>query len=138
MENFNSKILLNHAIDILKNASINDHEWSVGGGTVLNHYYHHRLSKDIDVFIGDIQMLSLLSPRFNDRAEDSLDYDEMANYISLTYPEGKLDFIVGAQLSKFKQQKKLFMGHEFDALQRHYTELEYNYNHLQSQYKKNN
>ena len=67
----NSKILLQKAIDILEEADIKDDEWAVGGGTVLAHYYNHRISKDIDIFINDIQLLTLLSPRFNDMSEDA-------------------------------------------------------------------
>ena len=105
----NSKILLQKAIDILEAADIKDDEWAVGGGTVLAHYYNHRISKDIDIFINDIQLLTLLSPRFNDMSEDAADYDEMATYISLTYPEGKIDFIVGSQMSEFLPKKQFFL-----------------------------
>ena len=30
------------------------------------YYYNHRLSKDIDIFIDDMQLLNSLSPGFND------------------------------------------------------------------------
>ena len=110
MENFNSKILLQHAIKILKETPIKEHEWAIGGGTVLAYFYHDRLSKDIDIFIQDLQLLSSISPRFNEQAENAIDYDEMTNYISLTYPEGKVDFISGAQLSRFQPQKRFFAG----------------------------
>ena len=112
MDNSNSKILLNRAIKILDYADIDISSWAIGGGTVLAHYYNHRLSKDIDIFIDDMQLLNSLSPRFNDISESADDYDEMANYISLAFPEGKVDFIVGSQLTDFKSQKQLFLGHE--------------------------
>lgn len=66
MDNSNSKILLNRAIKILDYAGIDISSWAIGGGTVLAHYYNHRLSKDIDIFIDDMQLLNSLSPRFND------------------------------------------------------------------------
>lgn len=112
MDNSNSKILLNRAIKILDYANIDINSWAIGGGTVLAHYYNHRLSKDIDIFIDDMQLLSSLSPRFNDISENADDYDEMANYISLAFPEGKVDFIVGSQLTNFKSQKQLFLGYD--------------------------
>ena len=92
-----SQILLERASRILENTSMELADWEIGGGTVLAHYSQHRLSKDIDIFIDDVQKLSSISPRFNDAAEDALDYDEMTNYISLTFPEGKVDFIKCAQ-----------------------------------------
>lgn len=107
-----SQILLERASRILENTSMELADWEIGGGTVLAHYFQHRLSKDIDIFIDDVQKLSSISPRFNDAAEDALDYDEMTNYISLTFPEGKVDFIVGAQLSDFKSKKQDFLGKE--------------------------
>ena len=112
MDNSNSKILLNRAIKILDYADIDISSWAIGGGTVLANYYNHRLSKDIDIFIDDMQLLNSLSPRFNDISENADDYDEMANYISLAFPEGKIDFIVGSQLTDFKSQKQLFLGHK--------------------------
>lgn len=112
MDNSNSVILLNKAIDILDYANISIDSWAIGGGTVLACYYNHRLSKDVDIFIDDMQLLNSLSPRFNDISENADDYDEMANYISLSFPEGKIDFIVGSQLTDFMPQKQFFLGHE--------------------------
>ena len=45
MDNSNSKILLDRAIKILDYANIDISSWAIGGGTVLAHYYNHRLSK---------------------------------------------------------------------------------------------
>lgn len=106
----NSKILLKNALEILKEASIDIDQWAIGGGTVLAYYYNHRLSKDIDIFIDDVQFLSKVSPRFNDNADEAIDYDETGNYVSLTYPEGKIDFIAGTQISKFHPKKQYFLG----------------------------
>lgn len=108
----NSKNLLCKAMNILKAAHVKINEWAVGGGTVLAYYYNHRISKDIDIFINDIQLLGYLSPRLNDFSEAAIDYDEMTNYISLTYPEGKIDFIVGSQLSAFAPKKQSFLEKE--------------------------
>ena len=38
-------------LEYLKSASIPLGEWSFGGGTALMLYYHHRTSKDIDIFL---------------------------------------------------------------------------------------
>lgn len=106
----NSKILLERAVAALAAASIKEDQWAVGGGTVLAAYYNHRLSKDIDIFINDAQYLAELSPRFNEECESALDYDEMSNYISLSFPEGKIDFIAAGQISGFKPHKGEFFG----------------------------
>ena len=55
MDNSNSKILLDRAIKILDYANIDISSWAIGGGTVLAHHYNHRLSKDIDIVIDDMQ-----------------------------------------------------------------------------------
>ena len=106
----NSEVLLEYAVKALENASINYSQWSIGGGTVLASYYNHRLSKDIDVFINDAQFLTELSPRFNDATDSVLDYDEMSNYISLTYLEGKVDFIAAPQITIHPPKMRSFFG----------------------------
>lgn len=106
----NSKILLKHAIKALSETTISPNQWSIGGGTVLAAYYNHRLSKDIDVFISDAQFLSRLSPRFNEECCTALDYNEMSNYISLSYMEGKVDFIVAGQLTRHQAKLQSFFG----------------------------
>lgn len=105
----NSKVLLQRATQILDIANVAKDSWAIGGGTVLSFYYNHRLSKDIDIFIDDPQLLSSLSPRVNDVAEGASDYDEMATYISLAYPEGKIDFIVASQITDFPPKKYSFL-----------------------------
>ena len=89
----NSEILLERAIKSLEEASIKDDLWAVGGGTVLSSVYGHRLSKDIDIFISEPQLLSRISPRFNPVTEEALDYEETNSFVSLTFPEGKIDFV---------------------------------------------
>lgn len=108
----NSKKLLYYAIDILEEGSVSLNNWSIGGGTILANTYNHRMSKDIDVFLNDAQQLSSLSPRFNSKSENALDYNEMSQYISLTFPEGKVDFIVGPQITNFPAEKQQFLGRE--------------------------
>ena len=73
--------------------------WSLGGGTVLMLEYRHRLSKDIDIFLPDPQLLGYFSPRLNDVIEADVErYDEQAEYIKLIYDDGEIDFIVAKPL----------------------------------------
>lgn len=106
----NSKYLLEYVIETLNIGNIPEDKWSIGGGTVLAAVYNHRLSKDIDVFIEDVQFLTELSPRFNGKSEEALDYQEMSQFISLTYKEGKVDFIASPTITKFEAVKKNFFG----------------------------
>lgn len=108
----NSKKLLKYAIDALQEGGVPEDQWAIGGGTVLASIYNHRLSKDIDTFISDVQYLSALSPRFNNCTEAAFEYNEMSNYISLTFPNGKVDFIASPQITTFSPQKGNFLGEE--------------------------
>lgn len=108
----NSEILLDRAIKIIDEASIDSRYWDVGGGTVLSTIYNHRLSKDIDVFINDVQLLETVSPKFNE-PDDLLNYAEGNGiYYSLTFPEGKVDFIASPQLTKFKSMNTNLFNHD--------------------------
>ena len=55
-------------------------------------------------------MLSGISPRFNSVTEEALDYEETNSFVSLTFPEGKIDFVNASQISDFKPEKKNFLG----------------------------
>jgi hypothetical protein len=60
----------------------------------------HRLSKDIDAFITDLQYIPILSPRLGGEDVWTCDtYDEAANHLKLVYPEGEIDFIVAAPIT---------------------------------------
>jgi len=48
--------LLAHAlrlVEVIDKHGINNPFWTFGGGTVLMLRYHHRVSKDIDIFVPD-------------------------------------------------------------------------------------
>ena len=107
----NSKFLLEKALDILNEADFQEGQWAVGGGTVLSEIYHHRLSKDIDIFIDDIQLISTLSPKINDVSSEALYYNEGSQFVSLTYREGKVDFIASPQITKFSAKEMDFYSH---------------------------
>ncbi|MBI2754370.1 MAG: nucleotidyl transferase AbiEii/AbiGii toxin family protein [Betaproteobacteria bacterium] len=88
-------------IDSVEKAGITLSDWSFGGGTVLMRRYRHRFSKDVDIFILDPQYLGYLSPHLNDTAEEMTDdYTLQANFLKLQFPEGEIDFVVSAPLTK--------------------------------------
>lgn len=74
-------------------------DWSLGGGTALMLQYHHRVSRDIDIFLHDAQYLTFLSPRLSDVAEHvSRSYLETSSFVKLYLDEGEIDFIVAPNL----------------------------------------
>jgi len=75
-------------------------DWSFGGGTVLMLDFHHRFSKDVDIFVPDPQYLGFLTPRLNDRAEvGTHGYDEQSNALKIYYTEGEVDFVAAGPVS---------------------------------------
>lgn len=54
--------------EISRYGGIKDPFWTLGGGTVLMFRYHHRVSKDIDIFVPDPQYLGFVTPRLSDTA----------------------------------------------------------------------
>jgi hypothetical protein len=87
----------------------------IGGGTVLMFRFEHRLSKDIDFFMHDVQWLSLLTPRLNDTTAAMVtDYVEQANGIKLVLPHGDIDFVVSGDVTDARPVETLdFMGRTF-------------------------
>ena len=87
----------------------------MGGGTVLMFRFEHRLSKDIDFFMHDVQWLSLLTPRLNDTTAAMVtDYVEQANGIKLVLPHGDIDFVVARPVTEAEAVATLeFMGRTF-------------------------
>jgi predicted nucleotidyltransferase component of viral defense system len=88
---------------------------AMGGGTVLMFRFEHRLSKDIDFFMHDVQWLSLLTPRLNDTtAAMTANYLEQANGLKLVLPHGDIDFVVSGPVTEAEAIDRLeFMGHAF-------------------------
>jgi hypothetical protein len=71
------------------------------GGTVLMFRYHHRKSKDIDIFVPDPQYLGYVTPRLSDLAmEIASDYVEAAGYVKLIRTEGEIDFVASPNLTR--------------------------------------
>ncbi len=89
--------LIRRAVARLEAVGLDRRDWTWGGGTVLMLRHQHRESYDIDIFINDVQYLSYLSPRLNERdTADMLAYNELANHLRLEYPEGEVDFLTVA------------------------------------------
>jgi predicted nucleotidyltransferase component of viral defense system len=87
----------------------------IGGGTVLMFRFEHRLSKDIDFFMHDVQWLSLLTPRLNDTtAAMTTNYLEQGSGLKLVLPHGDIDFVVSGPVTDAKAIESLeFMGYTF-------------------------
>ena len=97
------KVLLKNALELLDLVHVPSDKWSIGGGTVLYVFWRcPRISKDIDIFITDAQLLTYLSPRLNDFAESLCDgnYEEQSNFVKLVLPEGDIDFILSPRLTE--------------------------------------
>ena len=89
--------LIRRAVRRLEAVGLGRSDWIWGGGTVLMLRHHHRQSRDIDIFINDVQFLSYLSPRLDDReTQDMQGYSEQANHLRLEFPEGEVDFLTVA------------------------------------------
>lgn len=65
----------------------------MGGGTRLMLAYEHRISHDIDIFIGDTQYYNYLNPDLGNIPAGFAGYDVNPGSIKLIYPEGEIDFI---------------------------------------------
>ena len=103
------KNIFNLALKHLEQSKLPQHTWTFGGGTVLMHKFNHRLSKDIDIFFNDKQLLSYISPRVNDSLDDKIiDFIEQDNFVKIYLPFGEIDFIVAHQISSCLPQKKDF------------------------------
>jgi hypothetical protein len=74
--------------------------WTFGGGTVLMFRFHHRLSKDVDIFVPDPQYLGFVTPRLSDTAQSlTQDYTEQPGaFVKLQFEEGEVDFVAAPNL----------------------------------------
>lgn len=86
--------------------------WSFGGGTVLMLRHRHRQSKDIDLFVGDPQLLGYLNPRLSDTAAAITgDYDEASEYIKLFLEMGEIDVVVSKPLTSNPYEQADILGY---------------------------
>lgn len=70
----------------------------IGGGSMLLRRYRHRLSRDLDLFVRDMQLVRWCSPRFNDVAADLPDYHEDRASVKLIIGMQEIDIIASAVL----------------------------------------
>ena len=98
------KVLFRRALEIIDAVAASRtrfDDWSFGGGTVLMRRFRHRVSKDVDIFVPDPQYLGYVSPRLNDKAEElTQKYLETEMSVKLYFPEGEIDFIASAAVTK--------------------------------------
>jgi len=108
------ELLFRRALEIIDSVAASGtrfDDWSFGGGTVLMRRYRHRVSKDVDIFVPDPQYLGYVSPRLNDTAESlTSKYLESANSVKLFFPEGEIDFIASAPLTKDPTVNETILG----------------------------
>jgi len=108
------EILFRRALEIVDSVAASGtrfDDWSFGGGTVLMRRFRHRASKDVDIFVPDPQYLGYVSPRLNDTAESlTSKYLETAISVKLFFPEGEIDFIASAPLTKNPTVDETILG----------------------------
>jgi hypothetical protein len=64
--------------------------------------YHHRHTKDINIFVPDPQYLGFVTPRLSDVADSvTSDYlENQSSYVKLIRPEGEIDFVASPNLNE--------------------------------------
>ena len=93
--------LLQKAIAVLDLAGIPTKDWTFGGGTALSFWLHHRVSRDIDIFLTDAQLLLLASPRLNSRIAGMVSrYEESMASLKVYFSDGEVDFIIAPHLTE--------------------------------------
>ncbi len=111
--------LFSHAltlIDGMRRHGTSNPFWTFGGGTLLMLRYHHRLSKDIDIFVPDPQYLGYVNPRINEAAADiTHEYEEGAQFVKLILPEGEIDFVVSQNFTDPGYDQWKLMGQPVKA-----------------------
>jgi len=104
---------LKTALEILESSKIDKEDWSFGGGTALMLEFQHRISKDIDIFFQNPQLLTYLSPRVNDFVEEiAKDYKEQSNFLKIYMKDYEIDFIVAPNLTGLEPELKKFYNIE--------------------------
>ncbi|MEA1673355.1 nucleotidyl transferase AbiEii/AbiGii toxin family protein [Nitrospirillum sp. BR 11163] len=89
--------------------------WSFGGGTALAVHYAHRISYDIDAFVGSSDIVRALTPQRNGTTKALLDgrtYEYPGNYLKLIFAEGEIDFIAAGRRTDNPVVDWLFEGHQ--------------------------
>ena len=110
------KVLFRRALEIIDAVAASRtrfDDWSFGGGTVLMRRFRHRVSRDVDLFVPDPQYLGYVSPRLNDKAEElTQKYLETEMSVKLYFPEGEIDFIASAPVTKDPPAVERILGRD--------------------------
>jgi len=97
--------------DDLEKRGLGSPDVVIGGGTVLMFRFDHRLSRDIDFFMHDVQWVSMLTPRLNDTTAAMVtNYVEQANGIKLVMPHGDIDFVAAGAVTDAEAVETLEFG----------------------------
>ena len=56
--------------------------------------------------------MGALSPRFNEHSERALSYNEDSRCITLSFDEGKIDFVAATQITDFPAATQTIFGHK--------------------------
>lgn len=84
--------------------------FAFGGGTMLMSRMHHRLSRDLDIFLADAQYLTFLSPRLNPAAEHYENYEESSHHVRIAVGDREIDFIVAPHLTSAPTRTQEILG----------------------------
>ncbi len=105
--------LLSLALKQLESAGLTRSDWSWGGGTVLMLRHQHRLSWDIDLFLGNVQQLNFLSPRLNNAIGATISrYTEQANHLRFFIDGiGEIDYLSVQPVIDIKPESMEVDGH---------------------------
>ncbi len=98
--------LLALALTHMESVGVGRRDWTWGGGTVLMLRHRHRLSRDVDLFLNDVQTLAYLSPRLNDSVASTVDsYSEQANHLRCVVNGlGEIDYLAVAPVIDFEPE----------------------------------
>ena len=113
------KELFGEAIKIIDAVNRNENildGWTLGGGTALMLQVDHRYSRDVDIFLGDPQLLPYVHAEVADMqfgiGEPSYTGDGSVNVKIAFGGIGEIDFIVAGHVTDAHTEKRKIMGRE--------------------------
>lgn len=103
-----------HLIDQINSERPVIEGWTFGGGTAMMLQIDHRESRDVDIFIDDVQYLGLLNPDRNDLAFETppIAYNgDGSTFQKFAFQGiGEIDFIVGHPMTASPTIKRIVEG----------------------------